>query len=490
MACLFAPVGLAGCDEPLEVDVDVLADRCVAELAHRIEVRVQRDDGAVVEVLRSEGIQFPTGVRLRSADIDGLWRVVATLYDAHDVPLATSSASGTFAARSQPALVFTASCLGVRCSTDAETCSEGRCVLDSSAIESVEPPQQCPEWTFVDGDAAASAACGTFEQPCNDLGNAIRAIGAAGAIVNVRGDQTYAGSLRVGAGDSASPITVRAWPQTGTPTIDGLGAIDTVAVAGSHVTLQDLRIIGASEHGVSVNAGGVSTIQDGIIVRRCELTGNGSSESPSFSSKAGLIFNNGVRDFTVEDSLLRANGIGSVERTFGIYANKTEGGLLRRNVFENNTEAGLWIRESTGIVIQDNVFRSAGATGVAIFPLTEGRIENNRFCGHRDAALYIDSNRSVRVVANSLADNGTAIVKTNDGRVHIDHNLFAYNGDAIRLEEGAPPEDGVNAYFGNDAISVNFERSMPQADSADDPGLQGRDDCSLSTASELEFGAR
>ncbi|MEM9864779.1 MAG: right-handed parallel beta-helix repeat-containing protein [Myxococcota bacterium] len=477
-AALFIGV-LMSCGTSTRVDVVLEAQPCVAAVASRIEVEVFDESGAVLGSVEGPAT-FPTGVRLAS-DSGTPWRLEARLFDGNDVPVATLRDRGNFEIDSR-SLTFEDRCLGVRCA-EGYTCAAGECALASSSGEASAALDACPAWTFVSTTGTSAEDCGTFDAPCSGLSSALNALGGSAAVISyLSGEYTASRLIEPERG----PLLIRAaFPDT-PPTLRATG--DTaITIQANDVTLQDLILTGGGTHGASFNLGR-ARLQERLRVRGCVFEGNGSEPAPAFDNKAGLMFNNEVRDFVVEDSIFRNNSGPGEFAVFGAYINRASAGVVRRCRFESNRGAGVFLSVTENIRVEDTTFVD-NPDGVWAAFESSVEITRGRFCG-AERAFVVSTDGTAVAERSSFADNVRAVryQPQSTGSLRLENNLFAHSDDvAVEVDGSRGPSLGENLFFAN---AENTRGFAPDTEPTErDPQLEGREDCSLVAGDAMGFGA-
>jgi serralysin len=280
-------------------------------------------------------------------------------------------------------------------------------------------------------------------------------------------------------GDSGMPLTLRAWPGTGVPILDGMGMRnDAIDVNAPYVLVDGLELRGGGEHGISMNG----PAKQHITVLRCDIHDNGSTPTTPFDNRAGVIVNNGASDLTVAECRIHDN-VNAGFDVDGIRALNGSSEMVTRltiadNVIFGNTTHGLNLRivesfvtdnriyengvdgihaDGNAIIIRDNRTCDAGRHGVFLAGLANATVVNNTAVGNAMHGIHVQAPSSTtELVANVMTGNGTA-------GAWSDANLA----------------DGYNVYFDNGEDAVGFMRAQPMTDIFDDPMLMSdADPCS------------
>ncbi len=501
------------------VDLAIDADPCTRARAASVAVRIYDHEGELVEELEEalvEGdLALPTGVQLvpRNGDTSRTWTVEAELRLEDGTPFEVGRARGGYptADRAERRLTFTAACFDVAC-PDGQTCRAGAC--EDAATPEPEPPSAsaCAPLRYVDRAAGDDADndCASPLRPCATITAAFAPLPAgAGATVLIRGGQTYpnehdGNDLRAffvrHVASAAERLTLRPWPGSGTPILDGSGNSDVVDITGRFVTLEGLELRGGSVHGVNLNGTDVSE----IVIRGCDIHDNGGGVHP-FATHAAVHVNNEAHDILIEGSRLHGTvPMNPGEVATGLYANKAIALTARGNEIYDNVGTGSHITVGNGVTFEGNHLHDNGETAVRVsatdgLSLAGNRIEaggqrgvswlgeslgstitDNRICGAGDAGIWIASPVEGEVLHNTIVDGqGAGVLAQADALVELRWNIFAHNAGA-GIEGTDSLIDAHNVYFDNASAVTGFTRDMPDTDVEGDPALLGRDTCELS----------
>lgn len=486
---------LACGDSDVAVDVTIDADPCTVDLTRRLVVRVLDELEQEVESFeRTEGLTFPTGVRIVSSNANTEWVVEVEAFGEGDVPVGFQRTGGTFDATiSQRAVLLDDTCFGIVCPDG--TCVGGRCTdIRFDAVTPNPRPDACPGLAFADAEGGGAPPCGSAETPCERAQDAVATLGTINAgVLFLRGGATPYTETRSGGSvislDGIEGLVVRAWPDTGQPLIDATGYGEGIDIDGANITIDGIEVRNADRHGINING----PRNEGITVRNCIVYANGDSAN-MFNNHAGISTNNDAREILIENNIIRDNVTDLDQRCSGIHSNATDELVIRGNVVSGNSRFGIFTNNITGDVIE-NIIADNGSTGLLYDG--EGEVRQNRICNSTDHGLVVMADATVSF--NTVVDNATAGIRVSTDDVFVvSNNIIAFNGIGLEAS-GADPSDGPNLYFMNDMQFVGLTPDMPALDVVADPLLSGREDCTLElmegspargATPETSFGAR
>ncbi|MEM9193141.1 MAG: right-handed parallel beta-helix repeat-containing protein [Myxococcota bacterium] len=513
MRPLFILATLAGCGEVVTtaVDVTIDADDCVRQAVARLEVSVRDQEGQLAETfdVATAEVAFPTGVRVVPRDeVSGSWRVDAVGYTVDGVPIVWSSVRGGFDEGDlvDRSLLFDDACLGVRCPAGEVCTREGlpvegvtpvdktQCVPEALAADSLRHASrdECPSILFVDGGAGtAGSDCGSFTGPCADAELALEQVApGVGAVVHIRGEQTYLGARQVDltqprSGARTAPVVVKALPDSGVPRFEGAAA-SAIWVRASNVVLDGFFVTEAVDHGIAVNNGMAGV--DNVTIRNMELVANGRGSDGGFNNRGGIQLNNGANDVLIEHSIFRDNRTMVADaRGHALYVNKTDGLVFRHNGVRGGQGIAVHLIGSSDVHIESNVFQDNDGDAIRADG-SEATISNNRICRSMTDGVRANVDGAVEVLNNTIVASGAnalQIVGERDQVPIFRGNIFAFNpGTGVAATDMSNVFDSYNLYFMNGNDWVGFEPTQPQTNVLADPQLMGRELCELTLGSD------
>ncbi len=427
------------------VDVTIDADAAARSAAARIVVRVFGTEGNEVAMFDRAFTEndFPASIRLTPGmgAPPRTFRIEGELIDPSGVAVSWIRARGGYieGQATELRLRFDAACGDSECPPH-EACELGACVgacFVPSELESLTfERSNCPSEVFVDGERGKDmpSTCIDPGTPCRTIQYALDqyVTGTDGAVVNVRGGVTYRPEAehtalvslrRRHSGTADRPTTIQAWPETGTPVLDGGGQVDRGIefccdedindnASASWVVVDGFEVVGAREHGITFNG---SSARE-VTVRNCVLSGNG--EGPTrFDNRAGIALNNGAHDIEIIDSEIHDNQSANPdEAAAGMYINKATNVRVTGNIIRNNQGDGVFVALTENLRFERNRIVNNGEHGMSVSG-TGILIEDTSFCaneihgirfsgGDAHSANHINSARNgasgIRIAAEVL----------------------------------------------------------------------------------------
>ena len=212
---------------------------------------------------------------------------------------------------------------------------------------------------YVDGVTGLDTNPGTSNQPYKTISKAM-SIAIAGKKVLVWGGQTYTGALTFAKnGTSASPVTFKRDPASGTATINGNGTINgTVYATTTQYNTMDGFTITNGRYGVYNNGAA-----NGWVIKNCRITGN---------TYHGVYFRTGD-NHTVFNDAIYGNGAGYD----GVYAYSSSIGHTVTQCSIYHQSNGIRTANSSTITtVKDCIVANCTTSGIYNGGTTIGPITN------------------------------------------------------------------------------------------------------------------
>ena len=466
-------------EENVAVDLTIAADPCTQDVISRLVVVVSSYEGEELDRFEaSEGLSFPTGVRVESSDPEARWQVDVHGFNDDGVEISTQHAEGGFAASvSNRAVLLDDRCLGIEC--PGSTCVAGRC--ETVALEAVTAnarPLECP--TFVHANASGSELpCGSFDAPCRDLTDALGQIGQSGGVMLLAGDAPFTSPL----GPNGHVLTidkdnvvVRPMTPDDSPVIDASGVRSALFLKAEHLTIYGLEIRGARRNGLNING----LENRSVTVRGCNIHSNGDSwdgEGDDFDNHGGVLLNNGTFDVLIEDNWIHDNVNTTGFRGSGVHINNAVA-LVRNNVIERNG-IGIFTNVDDGTdgstVITDNTIRFNENFGLRID--YRGETHGNRVCGNGEHGII--GSHDATIEFNTVVNNGGTGIRLVQDDYVVRHNVVMGNGLGIDTMDVGMTIIGPNLYFENERQFGDATSDTPEEDLLVDPLVVDADACDV-----------
>ena len=314
--------------------------------------------------------------------------------------------------------------------------------------------------------AAVARAGGAGKEIVVSPTGAVRTLGAA--LLAVR----PGGVIRVEPGTYREPTIVVDRPVTiegvGFPTLDGEGAREIMRVRADDVTVRGMRFTNV----------GTSFVEDRAALRvtdahHCTLVGNRLDDAFFGIYLAGVTgcrvegnvirgdarrettAGNGIHLWNTRQVVIAGNQVSG--HRDGIYFEFVHDAEVRDNVSEGNLRYGLHFMYSDDCQYIGNTFRQNGS-GVAVMYTHRVQMTANHFEDNWGSAAYgllLKEISDSRLERNVFDRNTVGLFVDGADRLHADHNAFAHNGWALRLEANS-----TDAWFTrNDFIDNTFDVS-------------------------------
>ncbi|TFH01896.1 MAG: nitrous oxide reductase family maturation protein NosD [Calditrichales bacterium] len=184
-------------------------------------------------------------------------------------------------------------------------------------------------------------------------------------------------------------------------------------------------------------------------VENCVVSHNQIESNPLRETSAG----NGIHLWYCKNVRITDNTVKG--HRDGIYFEFVQEGLVEGNISERNLRYGLHFMFSDHCRYQKNTFRNNGA-GVAVMYTKHVVMTDNIFeynWGPASFGILLKEISDSDISGNRFTHNSTGLYSEGSTRLKIEHNLFEYNGWAVKVMANSMD----NLFSANDFISNSFD---------------------------------
>lgn len=468
VVCVF----MVGCDDS-QPSLSIAVELSEFEpSAHSIEVAVTdrsgTESGSRQQVLDELSPPYVVEITSRDGDSSAEFGISAELFSLRGRLLAGQQVWGQVGdGMSELSIELSNLCVPNQCG-DAERCVLGVC--RSACLEAEDPRCQrdAPD-VYLDADSGVDAptpSCAQPSTPCQTIQYALDEYVTPGVVFHIKGesDTRYSSFVLEArhSGTAEAPVVLRAWSDTGTPTLDarddtaiGVGELNDRTT--QYIRVEDLRII---------NARLAAFIRDSraIELRRLEIEGPRPDEGSAI-----LVLDS--QDVVVTDSVLSAPRDEVPGAFGGINTVNTLRFRAIRNVLSGFERFQLQV-QGDDTVVRDNVIWR-GESGILVRDGASAVVINNRVCDHSETAIQIANLEGFSVTSNTVVGAQTGLGVVRDSREGVvRNNIFLDQRNvALFAEESFGISNSHNLFFGGSSEREGVASDAEDTDVRSDPEI-------------------
>ena len=152
-----------------------------------------------------------------------------------------------------------------------------------------------------------------------------------------------------------------------------------------------------------------------------------------------VFINNSMNDIlanylTVTGMIIENNTFsGNNTETTAIWLFNAPNAIIRGNTISGYSK-GIYVSQSDGVAIEDNVVASSSGLGIYLLGLKNGTVRNNRI-SENDYGIYLTDVTDSRVEGNDASGNAIGMYLHTATNITITHNVLLNNSGGIYLQE-------------------------------------------------------
>jgi len=279
-------------------------------------------------------------------------------------------------------------------------CKTDQFFIDGARLVQVENPGDVTAGTFAIDSAAELVTIGSNPSGKRIEGSVLESAfifegnGATGSVVEGLGFTQYSPSSSLSSGDSGMVK----------------GNVD-------NLTFKENFFQFSATKGLTIYKAGATV--EGNVFRYNGMVGLSANTASDLEVSGNFFFHNNQEHFVIE---------GEVAEAAGAKITKSNGIVVKDNIFNDNEANGLWIDlEVSNAQITRNLAINNKRHGIYYEVSRQGIIASNLLVGNKDTGLVLTSSKDIAVYNNTFSRNNASVYILNTERKYITGDIHFYN---------------------------------------------------------------